>query len=352
MRTVTLSKRIIRQLRHDKRTLALVMFVPVLVLSLVYFILNDDNITYRVALDGRDQDFESELLDNDMINLKIVDAKGTPREMIDDGCIAVVEYNGRDKPLRIWLDGSDAGAIRKTEVAVTAAFVNVNRQYMLDCLPPGIEIEKPEVDTKYVYGSAEDSSFDNFGIPLIGIIVFFFVYLIAGINFLGERRSGTLERMLSTPIRRFEIVLGYTIGFFVLALIQTTIITLYSIYMLNLSVNGSILLVLLVTSLTAVTALTLGILLSTLANSEFQMVQFIPIVIIPQVFLCGLFKLSAGWSTVSKFVPLYYTTDALRKVMVKGAGLETIGRDVLLLFGLSVFFIMVNILALKRQRRI
>ena len=125
--------------------------------------------------------------------------------------------------------------------------------------------------------------------------MFFFVFLIAGINFLTERKTGTLEKMLSMPIKRREIVAGYMIGFSVLALVQTTTITLFVIYVLGLHVEGSIGYVFLISLLTAITALSLGILLSNLANSEFQMVQFIPLVIIPQIFLCGLFRLSSGW---------------------------------------------------------
>ena len=115
-------------------------------------------------------------------------------------------------------------------------------------------------------------------------------------------------------------------------------------------VVGSIWYVILINLLTAITALTLGILLSTLANSEFQMVQFIPIVILPQIFLCGLFNLSGGWLVVGHFMPLFYTTDALTEVMLKGHGIAVIYPDILILAGLSLFFVVINTLLLKRHR--
>ncbi|MGI6766301.1 MAG: ABC transporter permease [Lentihominibacter sp.] len=356
MRIRALILRIIIQLRHDKRTLALVLFVPILALSLVFFILDDSNVTYEIAIDSNDEAFAEALEDNDIINIEIVHLDKNPEQMVKEGSLAAVLYRGTDEELYVYLDGTDAGAASKAQAAIKSAFITVYRDQVKSDMDdyPGMEldIEEPEVMTEYVYGSADNSSFENIGVPMIGIIVFFFVYLIAGINFLGERRSGTLERMLATPIKRSEIVTGYTLGFCVLAIIQTLIISLFSVYALGLPVEGSLLLVLLINILTAICALTLGILLSTLADSEFQLIQFIPIVIIPQVFLCGLFHLSSGWQTVSRFVPLYYTTDALRSVMIKGLGLADIGSDVAVLLGLSIVFIIINILVLKRQRSV
>jgi ABC-2 type transport system permease protein len=100
------------------------------------------------------------------------------------------------------------------------------------------------------------------------------------------------------------------------------------------------------------TALSLGMLLSTAATSEFQMIQFIPIVIVPQVFFTGLFDLSPEWAVVGKFMPLYYVADALDKIMIRGLGLTAIALDVGLLLGLTLIFMAANTLLLKRYRRI
>jgi len=159
-----------------------------------------------------------------------------------------------------------------------------------------------------------------------------------------------LEKLLSTPIRRIEIVLGYILGFGILAILQSLIFTLFVVHVLNLEVMGSIYLVILITLLTAITALTLGMMLSTLANSEFQMVQFIPIVILPQIFLCGIFKLSGGWDIAGHFMPLYYTTEALNEVILKGRTISYIADDILVLLVLSGIFITINTLLLKFKR--
>ena len=148
---------------------------------------------------------------------------------------------------------------------------------LLQKLPPpikasmsekGIGRVSPKISVDYIYGSKDSTFFDNYGTPLIGIIVFFFVFLVAGINFLTERKTGTLEKMLSTPIRRGEIITGYVLGFSLVALLQTTIITLFVIYVLDLTVVGSVWHVFAINLLTAVSALSLGILLSSVLDRK------------------------------------------------------------------------------------
>lgn len=110
--------------------------------------------------------------------------------------------------------------------------------------------------------------------------------------------------------------------------------------------------VLLIVIMAALSALTLGILLSTVANNEFQMIQFIPIVIVPQVFFSGLFELPAIFEPIKYLMPLYYVADALTAVMIKGKGLAHIGSDLLFLAGCSLLFMLVKIRVLKKYRNI
>ena len=204
----------------------------------------------------------------------------------------------------------------------------------------------------YIYGYEDLSTFDNIGTTLIGFMIFFFVFLVAGISFLQERTTGTLEKLLSTPIRRWEIVTGYVLGFGFITVIQSIIISLYVVYVLGVMMVGSLFLVLVITFCAAMLALTLGILLSTAANNEFQMIQFIPLVVVPQVFFSGLFELSPVWETVGKIMPLHYVADALKEVMIKVSGLREIYSDLLVMAGLSLLFMAANTLLLKRYRRI
>ena len=207
-------------------------------------------------------------------------------------------------------------------------------------------------EIEYLDGIKDIRSFDLFGSTLMGFLTFFFVFLVAGMAFLKERKSGTLEKLISTPIRRWEIVLGYTCGFGLITVLQSTVISLFIVKVLGIMMHGSIWYVLLIMFLTAICALTLGMLLSTAANSEFQMMQFIPIVVIPQLFFSGLFDLSDGWMLFGKILPLTYIADALNKILLSGAGIDAFYIDVMILAGFSAVFMGLNVLLLKRYRRI
>lgn len=198
-----------------------------------------------------------------------------------------------------------------------------------------VSIMKPEVN--YLHGSKDFTMFDGLGPVLIGFFTFFFVFILSGVSFVRERLSGTLERLLSTPVRRWEIVVGYIIGFGIFAFIQSVIIVSFSVYVLDLYVAGSIWLTLLITCMLSLTALTLGTFLSAYANNEFQMIQFIPLVIVPQIFFSGLFPIESmnKWlQMLGKLFPLTYGADAMRQVMIRNQGFTEIALDltVLLLF--------------------
>jgi len=337
MRTISLAIRIIRQILHDKRTLALVIIAPILVLTLLSFVFNGESYHPKVAVVNGPINFIEKLEDNNAIVARYTeaDAEQLFKDLKIDAIINFV--NGAPK---IKLDGSNTSKSQAVLMLVKNA-----------SLPP----IGTELDVTYTYGYKNMSGFNNFGPILIGFFVFFFVFLIAGISFLRERSFGTLERLLATPIRRHEIVFGYSIGFGVLTIFQSALIAWYSINGLNIMLVGSFWLVLVVTLATALVALTLGTAMSSFADNELQMMQFIPIVIVPQIFFSGLFDLSTmpPWlQAVGRFTPLYYSADGLTQVMLRGKGWDYIYKDVLILIGFCVLFMIFNILALKKYRRI
>jgi len=371
MRTKAMAVRILDQIRHDKRTVALILIAPILILSLLYFILNsNDNTVYKIGVTDCSNTFVNALETNEDYNIKTVDLKKTAmsKAVRDQKVIAAVRVDGNK--IRVKIDGTDSGAAKKMQSAImNAALKDVRHKASsrtekiresLSKLPisSGMNVssinvpKEPKLDAEYIYGKKDGTIFDNYGAPLMGIIIFFLVFLIAGINFLGERTSGTLEKLLTTPIRRHEIIMGYTLGFSVLAILQSVVITLFTVYVLGMSVEGNIAYMLLINLLTAVSALTLGMLLSTAANSEFQMMQFIPLVIIPQILFCGLFPLSQGWQVVGYFMPLRYTADALTKVMIRGCGFSDIWLDILVLLALCAVFMAGNSRLLKKMRAV
>lgn len=337
MKVLAIARRILQQLYRDKRTLALLLLVPVLLLTLIYLLLDSTGGQQAVALIRGPLRYQQQLEEADVRVMRCTEKEGW--KLLEQGEVtAIVQLvDGR---LDIQLDGSDANAQQILNQLKSA-------QSSYGWQPPDLY---PKIN--YVYGYEDLSLFDRFGSALIGILVFFLVFLIAGISFVQERTSGTLEKLLATPVKRWEIVFGYILGFGMITLLQSVFVTIYVVFGLHIMLAGSVWLVLLITLLSAITALTLGILLSTAAHSEFQMIQFIPAVIVPQIFLSGIFELQGIWQQIGYLTPIYYIADSLHQVMLKGAGLAEISYHLLALLGFSLLFILLNIQLLKKQRSV
>ncbi|RDW21104.1 ABC transporter permease [Oceanobacillus arenosus] len=342
MRAMALTIRILRQIIRDKRTLALLIFAPILVLTMLHLVFNGDDYVPKIGFVGLPEMITEQMELKDAVITEYSNEGEANKDLINqdiDGYI-VLE---RQVP-SVFLEGSDPSVNGATLKWIQSAFVKLQQNGNTSAL---------EVD--YLHGSSDMGSFDYFGPVLLGFFVFFFVFLIAGVSFIRERTTGTLERLLSTPIRKWEIVMGYVFGFGIFTMIQSTIIAWYAIYVLDMMMEGTFIYVLIITLALALTALTLGILISSFANNELQMIQFIPIVVIPQIFFSGLFNLEtiSNWlSWVGPFTPLYYAADALRDVMVRGYGWSEIYINILSLIGFSVLFMILNIVALRKYRQI
>ncbi|QTD41166.1 ABC transporter permease [Sporosarcina sp. Te-1] len=339
MRVMAMVKRILKQLIRDKRTIGLLIFAPILVLTMLYFVFTGDDYIPRIGLVDVPEPF-IEQLDDEKATLTTFKAEGEAEEKVAaqelDAYIKFV-----DNQPELVLEGSDP--------TVTGATM----EWVQESFQPGEQENVPQLKVDTLFGSDDMGQFDYFGPVLLGFFVFFFVFLIAGVSFLRERTTGTLERLLATPLRKWEIVVGYVIGFGIFTMIQSTIIASYAVYVLGMVMEGAFFHVLLVILLLALTALSLGILLSTFAHNELQMMQFIPIIVVPQIFFSGLFNLDtiAEWlSWISYVTPLYYAADALRDIMVRGYGFAEIYMNLIALLGFTLFFMMMNILVLRKFR--
>ncbi|HCC08231.1 MAG TPA: ABC transporter permease [Clostridiales bacterium] len=338
MRVIAVMIRILLGLKHDKRTIALMIIAPIIVLSLMSVIFNGSDYNPKIGIINAPINFVNKLEDNDA-KVSRYDESAAELALNQEQIDAIINFKSGVPHIK--LEGSDPSK--------NSAVIKLTQTVIQQIVPT----TKPDIT--YLYGYENMSSFDNFGPILIGFFVFFFVFLIAGVSFLGERTSGTLERLLATPLRRWELVLGYILGFGVFTIIQATLIAWFAINVLNIMMIGSFALVLLITILTAMVALSIGTFISAYANNELQMVQFIPLIVVPQFFFSGLFDLSTmpTWlQAIGRFMPLWYSADGLRNVMIRGKGWNEIQMDAYVLIAICLVFMMANVLALKKHRKI
>jgi ABC-2 type transport system permease protein len=349
MRIIALIKRICQQMFRDKRTLALLFVAPLLILTLMFFLFNGNTVDPKLAVANIDNSIVKVLKDS---KIKVIQYdKVTEKTVVADNLDGLLQMdNGKYK---LTLKNNDPGAAKALQMKVNQAIATIAQAKLMKQIAAPVSIPNKSVETQFIYGNKDTVFFDVLSPILVGFFVFFFVFIISGIGLLRERTTGTLERLLSTPIRRAEIVTAYLVGYGIFAVIQTIIVVFYSINVLNLVLVGSIWSVVVINLLLALVALSLGILLSTFAASEFQMMQFIPIAVVPQVFFAGIFPLEgmAGWlQAFAKIMPMYYAGDALKAVMYKGFSLGDIGGDILALVIFAAIFIVLNVFALKKYR--
>lgn len=187
----------------------------------------------------------------------------------------------------------------------------------------------------------------------IGIFSFFFVFLLTSVAFLRERSQGTIERVMASPLTRAELVIGYVCGFTIFALIQSLVILLFVVFALQVHYSGNLALVFLVSVLLTIGSVNLGIFLSTFAQNEFQIVQFMPLVFGIQVFLSGIFwpiaQLPALLRPISYVLPLTYANDALRGVMLKGDSFSEISGQLMALVVFALLMVLLSSLTVRRQ---
>ncbi|RLV56352.1 ABC transporter permease [Aeromicrobium phragmitis] len=204
---------------------------------------------------------------------------------------------------------------------------------------------------RYVYDS-QPQIFDRIGPQMIGLFPFVIMFLVTSVTMVRERTSGTLERLLTTPLARGELIGGYALAFAVAALAQAALTTAFALGVLNLDIALPWAL-LAFAVLGAVVGTALGLLASAFARTEFQAVQFMPLVIVPQILLCGLLIARDQMPDVlyglSWSLPLSYATDAFTELATSDAFSSDLLVDLLALVGFALAAILGASLTLRRR---
>ncbi len=205
---------------------------------------------------------------------------------------------------------------------------------------------------RYMY-DGQPQTFNAVGGPLLALFPFTTMFLVTCVAMLRERTSGSLERLLTTPLGRADLLLGYALAFGAVAIVQTLIASTVALTLLGLTLAASPALVVLLAVLDALLGMALGLFLSAFARSEFQAAQFLPAFVLPQLLLCGLFversAMAAPLRWLSDAFPLTYAVDGMQRLAASPAVSGTLIRDLLVVAGASVLALGLGAATLRRQ---
>ena len=365
-RVFAITRRILAQFRRDRRTLALLFVAPLVILSLLYFLLRGGGDHPALGVVNVDPGplgsaIATRLQASNAVNASSLDLAAAQARLQDGRLAAYVVFDSsfstrafHDHAVapELHLEGSQPGPAQAVTAVLTRATIGALSNLSTAA---GAVVPRFSPEVVYLYGGPGLDTLDYFGAGFIGLVVFFLVFVVTSVSFLRERSQGTLERLMASPLRRGEIVLGYMLGFTTVAMVQSAEVMLYALYVLKVHNAGNVLLIFAVEILLVIAAVNLGIFLSMFARTEFQAVQFIPLVIVPQMLLGGVIVAvgsEPGWlQVVSNVLPLTYAVNALRDIMIKGADLTSgtvqLGMGVML--GFCVLLVVAASTTLRRR---
>src|SRR5437879_1282362 len=360
-RIAAITRRLLQGFRRDRRTLALLFVAPIVILGLLGYLMRGSSSSPSVGIANQDSGplgavVAKTLRHSSHITTSDINASDGDPKLRDGSLVAYVvlpsdfssqAQAGTVAP-EVHLEGSQPGEDAPVLQALQQAMTSLASQVA------GRNVSfQPQIN--YLYGGSSYDTLDYFGAAFVGLVVFFLVFVITIVSFLNERSQGTLERLMASPLRRGEIVLGYMLGFTVLALVQAAEVLVFALAVLKLQNHGNVLLIFGMEALMAIAAVNLGIFLSMFARSEFQAVQFIPLVVVPQMLLSGIiFPVSSeptALQYLSNVLPLTYAVNGMRDIMVKGADLtwSALQLDAAVVAGFCVLLIVAGTATLRRR---
>lgn len=377
-RIFAITGRIIAQFRRDHRSLGLIFVAPLLIMTIFgYMFRSQENLLVKVALVNEDAppagqaSLTSSIIDSLESNndLTITDMSRADAEAaVRDGSqrVAVIfnpDFTSQLTTVRkadvvLVVEGSNPGQAGTALGTVGQAIASSAISVMKSVLPPPMNTLAPdtlplEVNVVRLYGSEDVKPLDFFAPMFIATLGFFLVFLLTSVSFLRERSQGTMERLAASPVTRLELVLGYMLGFGFFSLLQSIVLLTFTIYALQVKYEGNILAIFVVNLALVLGAVNLGIFLSAFARNELQAVQFIPLVLVPQIFLSGLFwplQDMPGWlQAIAHALPLTYAIEALTDIMIRGHTLFDNWLPVLYLLTFATILAVIAAGTVKRE---
>jgi len=383
-RVLAIARKNLRSLRHDRRTIAFIVMVPLLMISLfgytfggevrdvsVYIVNMDQapanqsiaasiiaDLQSRNTLDVK-QLFGPETATSASVALareKVLDADIWAAIVFDENftqttleALDALRGGSHVTPavLQVLIDGTNPNI---AEAVITEVQTSVQKVLVL---PPNLLVPPIVMSPQLEYG--EDARFIDFFAPgVMGLAAMMVTFMLSILSFVHERGASTLDRLLATPVTEGEIIAGYALAFGVVGLAQSVVILTAAVLLFDIQIAGSALLVLLLIFLLGVGNQGLGFLLSSVAKNEFQAVQLIPLILFPSILLAGVFwpleAVPSFLQPVSYALPLTYAVEGCRSVMIRGWGPGDVMLQLVVLLAFAAVMLLLSTYGLKRRR--
>ncbi len=370
--------RIIAQFRRDHRSLALLFVAPLVVMALLGYVFRaQEGGTTSVAVVNMDsppagqvslaQQVISSLKSNSALVVSEMGREEAEKEvregtervaLVFDSDFTQQLLKQRKSSVEVVVEGSNPSQAGGALAAVGQSLQTSTPILLRALAPPAISALVPQgnplqVEVTRLYGSADLKMLDFFAPMFIAYIAFFLIFLLTSVSFLRERTQGTMERLAASPVTRLELALGYMLGFGFFAMIQATVLLLFTIYALQVKYSGNLISIFVVTAALVLGAVNLGIFLSAFARNELQAIQFIPLVILPQVLLSGLLwpvqDMPVWLQVLARVMPLTYAIDALTDIMIRGKSLAATAVPLLVLVGFAALLAVLAAASIRRE---
>ncbi len=352
MNSIAVAQKCVREIFADRRTVMLILVMPLIVLTLVFLLFNGSKAEVNAGYVGDKSNIKANYSD---VNYREYENKDEAITALENEEIdGIVIFDTLKEPVNLpeqfqMMSGQKTFDVDKpTYSIITAGQDPINEPNVRQAIIDSLDVDQSVLMSEKLNDNYDME--DYLTIYLMEFVIFFFTFLIVGMSFLKERKNATLQRMLTYDISRFSIVSGYLLGFGFIAVIQTILIQLYSIYVLDIYIVGNIGVSIIVNIIFAFVAISLGSLISTLANTEFQVMQFIPIVLLPQIIFCGIFPYGDWYQTLSNIFPLTWAFKAQDMLLLKNDPDVILYAIILLTYVL--IFTVINLLILRKTRRI
>jgi ABC-2 type transport system permease protein len=379
--SVAIAKNILRQIGHDRRTVGMIVMMPLIFIFLFGYtfagepenirtiVVNQDDgvLTYQPNSSDRFILYFSNIIlsnvDDKKLSLEYKDDLEDALEEVEDGkawaiihfpsnftlslqlrILGVLNDSLPESVMTLHLDGSNSQVASSISAEVNGAIFETIEEHNPDLALSSLST------TDFVYG--ENVRFIDFFAPgIIGLITTMITIILTIVSFVRERTNGTLDRLFVSPANPTDIVMGYTMTFSLIALFQSVELVAVASLLFNIAFVGSIFFALALIVIYAISILGLGILLSTLAKNEFQAIQFVPLIFTPSILLAGILwpieSMPDFIRPVSQLIPLTYLADALRSVMIRGWGPVEVWAEMTVLIGFAILTIGASIVLMK-----